>query len=159
MKILKCSEFLLESLQTDANDALLKMLKDKPLVKMDNLPDEKDIYSIAGMKTYLKDHKGSNIDLSLNKLQNEKELNLQVVRSYNPLWKKKVPYWYINLSKEKAEKIAEDYSKESLEKNKKTIEDEKSKKLSNAKSIAAKKELKKKKTTPTKERKPISLKD
>lgn len=125
MEIKKYSDFILNEARVakdEVKEALIDMLKKKPKVEMTTLPDEKGIYSLAGLKSHLGEkYNNTAIGNALIDLQNDKKSGLGVVSAYISVWKKKVPYWYIGLTEAEAKKIATQYEKEEAEKNKKQV--------------------------------------
>jgi len=127
MDIIKCSEFITEakaSSKKDCIEDLLKMFDSKPLVKMDTTPDEKGMYSLAGMKKHLLDkYKSSEVDNAWHDIQNNKEHKSSIGNVYVniSIWKEKLPYWYMNLTKVEADKLVTKYEKDEKEKNSEKI--------------------------------------
>jgi len=133
----KYLEFINESKKEDCVEAIKKMLKNKPTVKMGkptdsrfkdlskNYPDVKGIYSLASMVRHMKD-KGftsKNVDDAIAMLKKDKEFDLQTVNVKNYLYRgESVPYYYTDLSKDEANVIKKELQSKSRELNKEAIE-------------------------------------
>jgi hypothetical protein len=142
-----------EKKEDPVEQEILKMLSKQPKVKSRgnveskevNFPDEKGLYSRAGIKTYLED-KFTNlkIDVGIDKAANND--NIKTIRVKNYEYNETYPYYYDNdkISSDEVKKIKkqyEDWSKEQA-----------------ADSIEKRKELKEKsiKASKKKKRKPVS---
>jgi len=133
----KYLEFINESKKEDCVEAIKKMLKNKPTVKMGkptdsrfkdlskNYPDVKGIYSLASMVRHMKD-KGftsKNVDDAIAMLKKDKEFDLQTVNVKNYLYRgESVPHYYTDLSKDEANVIKKELQSKSRELNKESIE-------------------------------------
>lgn len=158
MKIIKCSEFLVEARvnKDEVIEALVAMFKKKPNVEMESTANERGIYSLAGMKKHLSQYKSMDVGNALGSIKDDKEEDLNVISVYVSKWKEKVPYWYIGLTKEQATKLKDAYEREESNKNKaEVVKKEESKKAAtkaNAEKVAAKKAPKAKTTKDTTEK-------
>ena len=159
MKIIKCSEFLVEARvsKDEVKDALIDMFKKKPNVEMESLPNERGMYSLAGMKKHLSQYKPMDVGNALGSIQNDKEEDLNVIYVNISVFREKLPYWSIGLDKEKITKLKDAYEREESIKNKSEVDKrEESKKAAtkaNTEKVAAKKTTKKD-TAEKAERKP-----
>jgi hypothetical protein len=84
-----------EAKKHDAAEDILKMLAKKPSVKLENdkWPDEKNIYSMAGIKKHFKGtYTPANIDDALNLLKNDKKVKTISVKNLN--YKESYPYFF-----------------------------------------------------------------
>ena len=146
MEIQKFSDFLLNEARTnkkDVVDELLDMFKNRPNVEMKGLANERGIYSLPGMKTYLSKYKSLIVDQAFTDIQNDKKIDLKLIRVKVAKWNESIPYWYIGLTEDQAKKLKEEYQEEEYKKNEKEITKKaESKKASDAAS-AAKVEVKK----------------
>lgn len=151
--ILKFTEFLFEAKgknKDESIDLLLKFFKEKPLIKFDSktFPDEKDIYTLAGIKKYFveKGLEKGDVDSALYTIRNNKEYKqhkVEIAYAKNYHYDKQQPYLYIDLSKDQANKAVEKLEAASKEMSKGETE----------KREAVKKKAPEKKTTKTTERK------
>lgn len=152
MEIQKCSDFINEAKaaripKSEVKDALLDMFKKKPLVVKSpdakfKYPDEKGLYSLAGMKQHLDKYK--DVDNALADIQNDKSIDLKTTRIKNCLYKNEyIEYWYMDLDKEEVDKIKASYEKDQLEKNKEIVDKQASHKKSSKEAADAKDEIKK----------------
>ena len=147
MEVKKYFQFINEAKKDDAKEEILKMLEDKPTVKMsnDNWPTEKGIYSQAGMIRFLKDKYTNHQVLGgLHDIKNDKKSGLKHVMVKNYYYNESYPYYYIGLTEEEANKIKESYEEKNEVVNKDAIEKRKESKKANAKKVAEKKKPAKK---------------
>lgn len=157
MEIQKYSDFILNEARVtkdEVKEALVDMLKRKPKVEMKTLPDEKNIYSLSGLKAHLgSKYTGTAIGNALGDLQGDKKSGLKVVSAFISIWKEKIPYFYMDLTESEAKKIATQYEKEEAEKNKKQVtkQPEKTAKKVSTRKTAAPKVTKAAKPTTKKE--------
>ena len=105
MKIVKYSEFVINETKKskDASLDLIKMIEDKPNVDMANpkWPNEKGIYSQAGMIKYFKGKYTTDDVLgAIHLLTNDKTIKLENIKVKNYFYKESLPYYYVGLSKE-----------------------------------------------------------
>ena len=122
MKLIKYFDFLNEEKKDrqEVIDALLMLFTKKPLVKMDNLPDEKGLYSLSGMKKYLSgQYTSPEVEVAHHSLSNDKSLRLKSIRVKIGLWNKNLPYWYTGTSDSEVDKIKSRYERVSSSKIKK----------------------------------------
>lgn len=135
----KYLEFINESKKEDCKEAIKKMLKNKPVVKMgkptdsrfkdlsDNYPDLKGIYSLSAIIRYLKD-KGftsKNVDSAMDDLKkdDDDDFELKTISVKNYLYRGAiVPHYYTDLSKDEATEIKKEIQTKSREMNKEAIE-------------------------------------
>lgn len=129
--ILKFIEFINEAKAKDKKviiDLLFKLLEDKPKVKLDSksYPDEKDAYSLAGIKNYFKEHglTSGDADDAFYYLEQDKERKSKVkhfgAKNFN--YDQNVPYNYIGLTDDQVEKLKSRIEAESKELAKPEIE-------------------------------------
>jgi phage regulator Rha-like protein len=115
MGIKKFDEFIInEAKSADCSEDILKFFEEKPHVNVDSekWPNEKDAYSLHGLKTYFKGKfSNKDIDSALHKLLNAKgKSGLKVISFKNPLYKNDwVVLWYLDITEEKVEKLKEKY--------------------------------------------------
>lgn len=157
--VLKFVEFITEAKSKDKNalvELLLKLLQDKPLVKLTggNFPDEKDAYSLAGVKKYFKDNGFTAQDADdayyyLNQ-DKEKKSKVKTLRVKNLFYNEVYPYDYMDLTsnevsvvKNRIENLSKESSKSEIEKRsltkKKSLVDRKAKKSKTSKETKTKK--------------------
>lgn len=157
--VLKFVEFITEAKSKDKNalvELLLKLLQDKPLVKLTggNFPDEKDAYSLAGVKKYFKDNGFTAQDADdayyyLNQ-DKEKKSKVKTLRAKNLFYNEVYPYDYMDLTsnevsvvKNRIENLSKESSKSEIEKRsltkKKSLVDRKDKKSKTSKETKTKK--------------------
>ena len=163
--ILKFNEFVNESKASEKKDKntdiVISMLKDKPVVKIESetYPDQKDAYSLAGIKKYCKEKgvSSADVDAVINKLQNDKESDLKTIKIKNFHYNEMNPHFYIGLTEDKVKKVKDDLEAESKEMSKPEIakkdaikkkveaiaKEKKEKKAPVAKKATAKKDVKK----------------
>jgi len=166
MDVLNFNNFIINEAKKDksvAIDLLIKILKEKPSIKLDSktMPDEKYAYSLAGLKKYFRE-KGltsQDVDDAFYNINNDKEYKSKYKLGYfgvkNQKSKLNTVYHYIDLSKEEANKLKEAINKESQEKIKPEIE----KKVARKKSVEKEKEkVTKKRTIERKNPKPTAKK-
>lgn len=156
MDIVKFSDFILNEARTnkkDVIDALVDMFKKKPNVEMNTLPNEKGIYSLAGMKKALSNFNSTAVGNALGELQGDKKSGLKVVRAYISVWDENVPYWYMDMTEAEAGKIAKEYEKEEAAKNKHILDKKASSKVTAKKRSTKKAEPKEGSETKGVERK------
>jgi predicted MPP superfamily phosphohydrolase len=145
MEIQKCSDFINEArVSKDQVVAdLLTMLKEKPNVEMTKLANERGIYSLSGMKSYLSKYNSTSVGNALQDLQNDKKSGLKTISVKVSVWNEMVPYWYIGLTEDKAKKLKEQYEEEELNKNKKSVDKQVATKKANKATADARKTVKK----------------
>lgn len=139
-------------------ELLLKFFKEKPSIKFDSksFPDEKDIYTLAGVKKYFRDKGFTNKDAddAIYHVRNNKEYKqhkIEIAYAKNYHYDKQQPYLYMNLSKDQVDKAVEKLEAASKEMSKGEIEKrEILKKKPAAKKATAKKATEKKPTTARK---------
>lgn len=150
------NEAKIKELSQGAKD-ILKMLENKPSVKMNVFEDEKGAYTVSGIKTYLSDkYTSAKIDQFIHELQNDKSVKLKTISIKNYKYNEYYPYYYIGdfdakeyktkLEKNSKERYAEETFKRSeLIRKKKEHEAE----LKDKKKVAAEKRrtARKKKTS------------
>lgn len=157
--VLKFVEFITEAKSKDKNalvELLLKLLQDKPLVKLTggNFPDEKDAYSLSGVKKYFKDNGFTAQDADdayyyLNQ-DKDKKSKVKTIRVKNSFYNEVYPYDYMGLTSEEVlrvknrlEGLSKENSKSEIEKRdltkKKSLVDRKTKKTRNPKETKTKK--------------------
>jgi len=159
--ILKFTDFINEARKSkkEITDALGELFSKKKAVKVSD-KTQKGIYSLAGIIQYFKDNEMSsqNATDALHAYQNDKELNktLKYVSVKDFKSGRSNPYYYIDLTKEEADKIKSDLEKDGKEK----AAPELAKKAEiRKKSVALSKEKKEKKpTTKTSTRKTTTKK-
>jgi len=119
MEIIKYSDFVNEARvnKDEVVDALLKMFKSKPKVKMTTGADEKGLYSLAGMKTYLDKYPSLSVGNALGDIQNDKSIGIKAVSVKVSAWKKSLPYWYLDMSADQVAKMKAEYEEEEEKKN------------------------------------------
>lgn len=132
MDVLKFGDFITEAKKDKSGIIvlLIKVLKEKPTIKLDskNLPDEKDAYSLAGLKKYFREngHTSQDVDDAFYYLNNNKEYkNKHKIESFgvkNQNSKLNTVYYYLDLKKEDAEKLKNKIKEESIEKSKPAME-------------------------------------
>lgn len=119
--ILKFTEFINEARKSkkEITDALGELFSKKTAVKVSD-KTQKGIYSLAGIIQYFKDNEMSsqNATDALHAYQNDKELNktLKYVSVKDFKSGRSNPYYYIDLTKEEADKIKSDLEKDGKEK-------------------------------------------
>jgi len=124
MEVQKFSDFLLNEARTnkkDVVDELLDMFKKRPNVEMKGIANERGIYSLAGMKTYLSKYSNVIVNQAFTDIQNDKKIDLKSIRVKVAKWGESIPYWYIGLSEEQAKKLKDEYQEEEYKKNEKDI--------------------------------------
>lgn len=88
------------------------MLKDKPEVTKSNehWPIEKGIYSISGIKKYMRS-KGYTNDMTDQALYtiNKDKRSLEFVNIYNRKYKQNFPYFFLDLTDEEVKNIKKSY--------------------------------------------------
>jgi DNA mismatch repair ATPase MutS len=149
MEIKKYTDFINEARinKDEVIDALTKMFKDKPHVEMDTLPNEKGIYSLAGMKKYLSGKYTSlQVSNAHGDLLNDKNVDIKVIKVRVESWSENVPYWYMDLTEAQAKKIKEEYEEQEKSKNKEEIEKKEKHKKDQKAAAAGKAEMKKEET-------------
>lgn len=140
--VLKFIEFINEAKAKDKKiiiDLLFKLLEDKPKIKLDSktYPDEKDAYSLAGIKKYFKEHglTSGDADDAFYYLEEDKESKAKVkhfvAKNFN--YSQNVPYNYVGLTSTQVEKLKSKIEAESKELAKPEIE----KREDNKKRLAA----------------------
>jgi len=170
--ILKFSEFIKEAKEVQNKkdtkkdkgvELLKKLLKSKTLIASnENWPEEKGIYSFAGIKKYFKDNGLTNndADQAINSLQNERGGELKSIRVKNYYYDESYPYLYISLSKVEAEEAKKKMENWSKEKSKPEIEKKKelAKKADETKKVKAEEAKMKREKKPTVAKKTIRKK-
>ena len=151
MEIIKYSEFFKVNearvKKEEVVTELVDMLKKKPNVEMDKLPNERGLYGLAGMKKYLsKKYTSHQVSLALHDLQNDKKSGLKSVYVKIAHWNKPMPYWYMDMTEAEVAKLKKEYEAEDISKNKESLEKEKENKKAQKASATAKKTAKKKAT-------------
>ncbi len=140
MEVQKFSDFLLNEARTNKKevvDELLEMFKKRPNVEMKGIANERGIYSLAGMKTYLSKYSNVIVNQAFTDIQNDKKIDLKSIRVKVAKWDESIPYWYIGLSEDQAKKLKEEYQEEEFKKNEKDINKKaETKKAVNASSAA-----------------------
>lgn len=124
MEVQKFSDFLLNEARTnkkDVVDELLDMFKKKPNVEMKGIANERGLYSLAGMKTYLSKYSNVIVNQAFTDIQNDKKIDLKSIRIKVSKWGESIPYWYIGLTEDQAKKLKEEYQEEEYKKNEKEI--------------------------------------
>lgn len=131
MKIRRFDDFITEA-KKDKNtvvELFVKLLKEKPLVKLDSksFPDERGIYSLAGIKKYFKEHGCTNADAddAIYHIEATKEFKTKYKVGYikvkNHHYNESYPYYYIDMTEDQANKVKESLEKMSQEKSKPMI--------------------------------------
>ena len=129
--VLKYVEFINEAKAKDKKaivDLLFKLLEEKPKVEMNSktFPDEKDAYTLAGVKKYFRDHgfTSADGDDAFYYLAQDKERNSKVkhFRAKNFHYDENCPYNYVGLTQAEVEKVKARIEKESSEMAKPEIE-------------------------------------
>ena len=111
--ILKFTDFINEARKSkkEITDVLGELFSKKTAVKVSD-KTQKGIYSLAGIIQYFKDNgmSSQNATDALHAYQNDKELNktLKYVSVKDFKSGKSNPYYYIDLTKEEADKIKSD---------------------------------------------------
>lgn len=137
--------------------SLLKIFKERPLVKMSSLEDEQGAYTLAGLKKALKDkYTPTQVDQFMYELQNDKEnkANLKSIKIKEYKNGQSYPYFYMgefdaDAYKAKLEKASKEKNAESLSKKQELVkkqqqqrdEVEKKKEAAKEKRKTTKKEL------------------
>jgi hypothetical protein len=156
--ILNFDDFINEAKKNkdESIDLLLKFFKEKPSIKFDSktFPDEKDIYTLAGIKKYFVENglEKGDVDSALYTIRNNKEYKqhkIEIAYAKNYHYDKQQPYLYMNLSKDQVDKAVEKLEAASKEMSKGEIEKREAskKKPATAKKTAAKKTTTAKKPT------------
>jgi hypothetical protein len=119
MDIIKYNDFLVleaKKQKGEVEKAILDFLDKKPSIKKGEFwPDEKGIYSQATLIMQLKDEFNSTqITNAIPDLKSK----INSISVKNTKYKHSYPYYYINLTKEEAEKIKSEYEAEDKEINK-----------------------------------------
>lgn len=133
MIIKKFSDLNESSKKEDIKEDIIEMLEKQPKVKMsgEHFPDEKDAYSFAGIKNYLKDkYSNIKIDNAIADLMNDKSSPLNIINVKNYWDEERIyPYFYHEdyLSKEEATDVKNKYEEWSKENDAETIEKRKEK--------------------------------
>ena len=149
MEIKKYTDFINEARinKDEVIDALTKMLKDKPHVEMDTLPNEKGIYSLSGMKKYLSGKYTSlQVSNAHGDLMNDKKSDIKSTKVRIESWGENVPYWYTDLTDAQVSKIKGEYEEQEKSKNKEEIEKKEKHKKDQKAAAAGKVEMKKEET-------------
>ena len=172
MDVLKFGDFIVEAKKDKSAiiDLLIKVLKEKPLIKIDSktMPDEKDAYSLAGLKKYFREngHTSQDVDDAFYYLHNDKEYKKKYDIGYFGVKNQKSPlntiYHYIDISKDEANKLKEKIKEESIQKSKPEVEKKAARKkkavAEKAKEVAKKETAKKSRTIERKNPKKITKK-
>lgn len=146
MEVQKFSDFLLNEARTNKKevvDELLDMFKKRPNVEMKGIANERGIYSLAGMKTYLSKYSNVIVNQAFTEIQNDKKIDLKSISVKVAKWGESIPYWYIGLSADQAKKLKEEYQEEEYKKNEKEITKSTEAKKASSAASAAKVEAKK----------------
>jgi hypothetical protein len=146
MEIQKFVDFILNEARTNKKEVtqeLLDMFKNKPHVEMDNLANERGLYSLSGMKRYLSKYSSMAVDQALGDLQNQKDTDLESVYVRVEKWSKSMPYYYMGLTKAQVSKLKSEYEEEEKKKNEKEIDSKVKSQKSAVAASAAKEEAKK----------------
>jgi hypothetical protein len=158
--VLNFNDFINEAKKNkdESIELLLKFFKEKPSIKFDSksFPDEKDIYTLAGIKKYFRDKGFDNKDVDdalyhirTNKEYKQHKVEISYAKNYH--YDKQQPYLYMNLSKDQVDKAVEKLEAASKEMSKGEIEKRETvKKKPVAKKTTAKKTTEKKPTTARK---------
>ena len=119
--ILKYGDFITEAKAKDKGaivDLLIKILEEKPKVTLSGktFPDEKDAYTLAGIKKYFKEHGLSpeDVDDAFYYLAQDKTKKDKVKHftAKNFHYDERYPYHYIGLSSTEVEKVKERIEKD-----------------------------------------------
>ena len=150
--VLKYVDFINEAKAKDKKaivDLLFKLLEEKPKVEhgsKSKYPDEKDAYTLAGVKKYFRDHgfTSQDGDDAFYYLGQDKERKAKVkfFRAKNYTYDQSVPYNYVDLSDDEVTKVKARIEKESAEMAKPEIE---KRELAKKRHVAAAKEKEAKK--------------
>lgn len=112
--ILKYGDFITEAKAKDKGaivDLLIKLLEEKPKVTLSGktFPDEKDAYTLAGIKKYFRDHGFTSEDaddafyyLGQDKTKKDK---VKHFRAKNFHYDENYPYHYVDLTAAEVEKV------------------------------------------------------
>ena len=147
MEVKKYFQFINEAKKDDAKEEILKMLEEKPTVKMsnDNWPTEKGLYSQSGFIRHLKDkYTNHQVLNALHDIKNDKKIGLKHVMVKNYCYNESYPYYYLDITAEEANKIKDSYEEKNEVINKDAIEKRKESKKAAAKKVAEKKKPAKK---------------
>ena len=129
--ILKYGDFITEAKAKDKGaivDLLIKLLEEKPKVTLSGktFPDEKDAYTLAGIKKYFRDHgfTSEDVDDAFYYLGQDKDKKSKVkhFNAKNFHYDENYPYHYIGLTQAEVDKVKERIEKESQEMAKPEIE-------------------------------------
>lgn len=158
MDVQKFSDFILNEARVNKEEvvkALTDMLKKKPHVEMDKLPNERGLYGLAGMKKHLSGkYTPIQIDNALGDIKNDKNSGIKSVYVKISHWKKSMPYWYMDLIEAEVEKLKKQYEEEEVRKNKEDMDKVEAKiktqKASREAKEEAKEQAKKVRSTKTK---------
>lgn len=98
---------------TAIENDIIQMLQNKPEVKKSNdfWPTETGIYSISGIKSYMKS-KGYSSDLTdqgINHLVNDSKIKLECINVKNKKYNEYYPYYFMDLKLEEAVLLKQSY--------------------------------------------------
>jgi hypothetical protein len=121
MEVIKFSDFLINEAKVQKDEvkkAILDFLKEKPTINATNKnwPTQKGIYLQGSIVKHLSKYNSTTVLNSLADLSSDKEI--ESIRVKNIEYKHTYPYYYIDLSKEEANKIKDKYEAEDVENHK-----------------------------------------
>lgn len=122
--ILRYNEFLNEAKKAKglSIDLLVKLFKDKPVVKLNSksFPDQKDIYSTAGIKKYFNENGFTSTDAddaiySISNAPYKSKYKVDHVNVRNHHFDENYPHMYMDMTEEEVKKAKDDLEKKSAD--------------------------------------------